>query len=76
MKNSDVDIEKKLAFIKNQIQPDPHFVSQLKGQLEQFPLLEYRQGKTKRLLLFLGIGFIAIFTYIAGHILLDAAEDK
>jgi hypothetical protein len=74
--NTDVDIEKNLAYIKNQIQPDPQFVGQLKEKLEQFPLLKYRQGKTKRLFLFIAIGFIAILTYIVGHNLLNASEDK
>jgi len=74
--NTDVDIEKNFAYIKNQIHPDPDFVSKLKEKLEQFPLLKYRQGKAKQLLLFIAIGFIAILTYIAGHNLLDTAEDK
>jgi hypothetical protein len=75
-KNSDKDFEKKLAYIKNQFQPDPYFVSQLKEKLVKFPLLEYRQDKTKRLLLFIAIGFGVILTYIAGRNILGASEEK
>jgi hypothetical protein len=76
MENSEVDIERNMAYIKNQIQPDPQFVRQLREKLEQFPLIKYRQDKTKRLLLFIAIGFVAIMTYIAGHNILDASEEK
>jgi len=76
MENTDVDIERNLAVLKKEIQPDPRFVAQLKEKLEQFPLIKYRQDKTKRLLLFIAIGFVAILVYIAGHNILDASEDK
>jgi len=74
--NSDVNIERNFAYIKDRIKPDPQFVSQLREKLEQFPLIKYRQDKTKRLLLFIAVGFVAIITYIAGHNILDASEEK